>query len=340
VKLLELMDSELKVESVYGEGSKFSFNLWQKIENEEPLGDYREAIAKPQETEAYKESFRAPDAHLLVVDDTKMNLLVVENLLKQTGIRIDNALNGPDAIELAKNNAYDVIMMDQRMPGMDGTEAMKEIKNLDNKLNTNTPVICLTADVVRGAKERYLQMGFNDYLTKPIDSAKLEKMLIDYLPADKTEIVEKDKKTENAEEPESELKQALKRNGVDVNVGIAFTGDDDNMYLSLLAAYAAEEVEKAANIKECYRTKDWKNYGVYVHSLKSSSKMIGASALAEIAAESEAASNTEDTLVIDNNHDKMMEMYSALAAIIREHMGSDMVSASKNDDEILEFMPE
>ena len=160
------------------------------------------------------------------------------------------------------------------------------------------------------------------------------------IPADKTEIVEKDKKTEPAEESESRLRKALKDEGVDVNVGISFTGDDENMYMSLLAAYAAEEGEKAANIKECYRTRDWKNYGVYVHSLKSTSKMIGAAALAEIAAESEAASNTEDTLVIDNNHDKMMEMYASLAAVIREHIGSDTVSVSKNDDEILEFMPE
>ena len=340
VKLLELMESELKVESVYGEGSKFSFELWQKIENAEPLGDYREAIAKPQNSESYRESFRAPNARILVVDDTKMNLLVVENLLKKTGIKIDTAINGPDSIELAKNNAYDVILMDQRMPGMDGTEAMKEIRNLASSLNSDTPVICLTADVVRGAKERYIQMGFNDYLTKPIDSAELEKMLINYLPADKTETVEKDKKTEPAEESESRLKKALKDNGVDVNVGISFTGDDENMYMSLLAAYAAEEGEKAANIKECYRTRDWKNYGVYVHSLKSTSKMIGAAALAEIAAESEAASNTEDTLVIDNNHDKMMEMYASLAAVIREHIGSDTVSVSQNDDEILEFMPE
>lgn len=340
VKLLELMDSELKVESVYGEGSKFSFELWQKIENAEPLGDYREAIAKPQNSESYRESFRAPDARILVVDDTKMNLLVVENLLKKTGIKIDTAINGPDSIELAKNNAYDVILMDQRMPGMDGTEAMKEIRNIESSLNANTPVICLTADVVRGAKERYIQMGFNDYLTKPIDSAELEKMLINYLPADKTEIVEKDKKTDSSEQSESRLKKALKDNGVDVNVGISFTGDDENMYISLLAAYAAEEGEKAANIKECYRTRDWKNYGVYVHSLKSTSKMIGAAALAEIAAESEAASNTEDTLVIDNNHDKMMEMYASLAAVIREHIGSDIVYVSKNDDEILEFMPE
>ncbi|MBR6382744.1 MAG: Hpt domain-containing protein, partial [Lachnospiraceae bacterium] len=195
-------------------------------------------------------------------------------------------------------------------------------------------------DVVRGAKERYLQMGFNDYLTKPIDSAKLEKMLIEYLPAEKTEIVEKDAKSERTEEPESELKKALKRNGVDVNIGIAFTGDDEDIYMSLLGEYAAEEVEKSANIKECYRTKDWKNYEVYVHSLKSTSKMIGASALAEIAAESEAASNVQNTLVIDNNHDRMMEMYAALAAVIREHIGSDTVSVSKNDDEILEFLPE
>ena len=128
--------------------------------------------------------------------------------------------------------------------------------------------------------------------------------------------------------------------GVDINVGKSFTGDDENMYMSLLAAYAAEEDEKASNLKEFYRLRDWKNYGIYVHSLKSSSKMIGALSLSELAAESEAASNTEDTVVIDNNHDKMMEMYATLASVIRDHIGSDTVSVSKNDDEILEFMPE
>ena len=127
-KLLNLMDSELEVESEYNVGSRFAFNLWQKIEDDSPLGDYSEASQDTGSDKNYRESFRAPEAHILVVDDTKMNILVVTNLLKKTGIQIDTALNGPDSVKLAGDKKYDIILMDQRMPGMDGTEAMKQIK--------------------------------------------------------------------------------------------------------------------------------------------------------------------------------------------------------------------
>ncbi|MBO4337320.1 MAG: response regulator, partial [Lachnospiraceae bacterium] len=163
-KLLELMNSSLNVESEYGKGSTFSFELWQRIENDTPLGDYQKAIVTAGDVDAYHESFRAPDARILVVDDTKMNIVVVQNLLKKTDIRIDTAISGADSIALADENEYDLILMDQRMPGMDGTEAMKQIRKLESGKNAGTPVICLTADVVRGARDRYLEMGFNDYL--------------------------------------------------------------------------------------------------------------------------------------------------------------------------------
>ncbi|MCR5746456.1 MAG: response regulator, partial [Lachnospiraceae bacterium] len=182
VKLLELMGSSLNVESIYGIGSVFSFELWQKIENDEPIGDYRKAVGdNPAETK-YKESFKAPSAKILLVDDNSMNIFVVQNLLKKTGVLIDTAQSGPDSIKLAKKNKYDVILMDQRMPKMDGTEAMKKIRDLPERMNADTPVICLTADAVGGAKERYLNLGFDDYLTKPVDGAELEKTLLEYIP--------------------------------------------------------------------------------------------------------------------------------------------------------------
>ena len=338
-KLLELMGSELMVVSQYGIGSTFSFELWQKIENDKPLGDYREAIERVEPVEAYSESFHAKDASILVVDDTNMNILVVENLLKKTGIKVDTALNGPDSIDLADKKPYDVILMDQRMPGMDGTEAMKKIRALESKKNEKTPIICLTADVIRGAKDRYIEQGFDDYLTKPVDGLELEKMLIKYLPGEKVVISKIKDAAENDEHRLDEVfVAALESVGVDIESGKSYCGHDDLMYKAVLGDFALEQKTKTLNIEESYEAKDWKNYSVYVHSLKSSSKTIGAKDLFELAAESEAAADNLDVAAIDKNHDKMIDMYEKIVKVIRDNI--DLGDKDSSDDEILEFSPD
>ncbi len=339
-KLLDLMGSELKVESTYGEGSTFSFDLIQKIENEEPLGDYRDAVTEDDSTE-YREAFHAPDARILVVDDTEMNILVVQNLLKKTGIQIDTALNGPDSLQLAEKNKYDVILMDQRMPGMDGTEAMRLIRLLENGFNTETPIICLTADVIRGARERYLEMGFDDYLTKPVEGKELEKMISSYVPADKIEYIkdEADKAAEEAGSDGAFLKE-LRHNGVDTETGLKLCVNDIEMYRSILDAYADEWKMKADNIRSSYEAEDWENYGVYVHSLKSTSRTVGATELADLAAGLEAAAKEGNTEVIRRDHEKTLEMYSELVRIIRENIEDKEEDDFSDDDEIMEFLPE
>ena len=322
-KLLELMGSELRVESEYGVGSTFSFELWQKIENDTPLGDYNEASPGVEDTETYKELFYAPDAHILVVDDTRMNISVVENLLKKTGIQIDTAISGPESINLADRNKYDLILMDQRMPGMDGTEAMKRIRDLESKVNIETPIICLTADVVKGSRDRYLEMGFNDYLTKPVDGSELEKMIRNYLPDDKIQIKKDVDESEKEVKSDDKLFEELKRIGVDINTGIGYCANDEAMYKSILEAYVEEEKTKLPNIISSYEKKDWKNYSVYVHSLKSTSKTVGAVELSRLAAELEAASKNEDVSFIEENHENAIEKYSELVAVITDYMNSD-----------------
>ena len=357
-RLLELMGSKLDVKSTYGKGSTFSFELWQKIENEKPLGDYRKAIEEVDEVEEYKESFVAPTARILVVDDTKMNIFVVENLLKKTKIKIDTALNGPDSIKLADANKYDVILMDQRMPGMDGAEALIKIKENKQKLNVKTPVICLTADVVRGAKERYISLGFNDYLTKPVEGRELEAMILKYLPKEKIEDASANvsKKEENQEKPDNKnntteektggfdiknkaLEEALSKHGIDMDAGLRFSSGDEDMYVQILEAYVAEEKEKTAKLKENYESKNWKDYEVFVHSLKSTSKTIGAMKLFELAKESEEAAKAEDTGIIEKNHETIMNMYSEIVSAIKDILELKD-SDNANEEEILEFLPE
>ncbi len=184
--LLDMMGGKIEVESEYGKGSIFTITLPQKIVSDEPIGDFKKKVEKSMDNlTARKESFRAPNARILVVDDTKMNITVVKGLLKKTEMVIDSASSGKASIDLCRENRYDVILMDQRMPEMDGITAMHIIKEDEGSLNKETPFICLTADAVTGARERYMSEGFTDYLTKPIDSDDLKEKLVESLPAEK-----------------------------------------------------------------------------------------------------------------------------------------------------------
>lgn len=188
--LLDMMGSSLKVESVYGKGSEFSFSLKQKVVKWEPLGDYEEAWKTSiKKMAVYKERFEAPDAEILVVDDNSLNIMVFVSLLKQTKIRIDTASSGDEGIALAKRNHYDMIFLDHMMPEKDGIETLQELKADPDNPNWDTPYICLTANAISGAREEYIKAGFGDYLTKPVNTDELEEMLLKYLPEEKVIIL-------------------------------------------------------------------------------------------------------------------------------------------------------
>ncbi|MBQ7584521.1 MAG: response regulator [Lachnospiraceae bacterium] len=341
-KLLDLMGSGLRVDSVYGEGSVFSFDLWQKIENETRLGDYKPASVYETDARVDQGLLYAPDARILITDDTKMNLIVAVNLLKRTAIRIDTALNGEEAIGLCKKTAYDVIFMDQRMPGMDGTQTLKAIRALEDGRNGDTPVICLTADAIRGAKERYMAEGFTDYLAKPVEGEALEKALLTYLPKEKIQEkpADKDRQTDTGDAAVDPLSDALKRAGVDTKKGLVFCRKDEDMYRMILTEYARDHEERRDKLQEYYNRSDWDNYMIFAHSLKSSSKTIGALELSSIAGELEAAAGDRDEGLIRREHERAMELYKGVAAAIRENLEiADSDAGADDDPDILEFAP-
>ena len=184
--LLELMNGSIDVESVYGEGSTFTITLPQKIVSNEMVGDFKGKAGKTGEEQTkYKESFRAPDAKVLVVDDTPVNVVVVKNLLKKTQVQVDGVGSGMECISKAQNEKYDLIFLDYRMPVMDGIETLKRLKELQDNPNEDTPVVALTANAISGARERFIKEGFDDYMTKPIDAESLETTLLSYLPGGK-----------------------------------------------------------------------------------------------------------------------------------------------------------
>ena len=184
--LLDMMGGSIQVESRYGVGSVFIVTIPQKIVDAAAIGDFRERFERSAENvDIPQELFRAPSARILIVDDTRMNLTVAKGLLKKTDMQIDTATGGEEALRYTLSIPYDLILMDQRMPGMDGIETMHRIRAQEDGVNRQTPIICLTADAVSGAKKRYLAEGFTDYLSKPIDSLALRKKLIACLPPEK-----------------------------------------------------------------------------------------------------------------------------------------------------------
>ncbi len=338
--LLEMMGGSIEVESSYGEGSTFTAKLRQKVVSTEAVGNFQDKFRKSVlAAEVYHESFRAPEAHILIVDDTRMNLTVAANLLKNTEIGIDTAISGEEAIALCRSIPYDLILMDQRMPEMDGTEAMRLIRAQEDGVNRVTPFICLTADAVSGARERYLAEGFTDYLSKPIDSKALEQTLAKYLPAQK---VQRRTETEAAVPADSFAEdewEPLRAAGIDPEASLRYCQNDAALCRAMMEEYARAADEKGPQMERYYAARDWKNYAILVHAVKSSSRMLGAETLADLAAGLESAANSEDDAAVEKNHAQMMALYRAAAAAIRLVFAPEGGEPS-DEDEIMEFIPE
>ncbi len=181
-ELAEMMGGGITVESKYGEGSTFIAEMVQKVIDQTPIGNYVDRLADAEaQKEVYKPKLIAPNARVLIVDDNDMNLEVVSGLLDKTRIRITTATSGPECIEALKHARFDVILLDQMMPGMSGTQTLEIIKS--KHLADNTPIVILTADAIAGARENYIREGFTDYLSKPVMYDELEAILLKYIGA-------------------------------------------------------------------------------------------------------------------------------------------------------------
>ena len=342
--LTDMMGGDIDVKSVYGKGSAFVITLPQVVVAVEPIGNIEARFAEyTQGSIEYGVAFRAPEAHILIVDDTPMNITVAVGLLKGAEMQIDTATSGIEALELTRIYAYDLVLLDQRMPVMDGTAVLHEIRLQDGGKNKETPIICLTADAIIGARDRYIAEGFTDYLTKPIDGQTLTQMLMEYLPEDLVlpafvEPMESLLGGERLEAGhEADAHAPLIAAGIDTAIGLRYCQDDE-LYRSMLEEFARNAEEKTREMRLCRDTRDWENLSILAHSIKSTSKTIGAMALSDIAASVERAADERSLGDLDSTLPQMIAKYEeVVSAIMLLIPPSDELPYE--GDEIMEFLP-
>ena len=340
-KLLKEMNSFLKVESEYGKGSVFSFKLTQAVRSPAPMGKVN--VEEHKDDNINKgPSFYAPEAKILAVDDTVLNLTVIKALVKQNKINVDTAESGPDAIEMVKHNHYDIIFLDYRMPNMDGIETLHRMRELEGSPCMYTPIICLTANAVTGAIEDYMKAGFDDVITKPIDAVLLEKKLRFYISPELIQEVDESESAPDDEQQEETLPAEIYGiKEINVKDGLQHCGSAEG-FLTALRSFYDSLKDNIRIIQENFEKLDVKNYTIKVHAMKSSARIIGAAELSALAKDLEAAGDEErlDIILMDNPRLISMaeNLYEALDKYFGEKEGDDSGLPELGDDEWADLM--
>ena len=290
---------------------------------------------------------RCEGVRALVVDDESMNLVVAKSIFGRYGMKVFTVTSGQESIDICRDKVFDIIFMDHMMSGMDGVEAMKRIRTDVSGLNGSIPIVALTANAMSSAKQMFLSEGFDGFVSKPIEIEELERVLKQVLPKSALAFVDEEGVEEVMEEPEEEtvpevseekdFMSELRKSGIDTDGGLKYCVGDKEFYKSLLIQFASESADKIGSMKKYYTVRDWHNYEILVHALKSTSKMIGVSDLSEKAKALEmAAKNNEENFILEN-HEQMIRDYGRITADIREQLLSD---DSVSDNDVFEFEPE
>jgi len=301
-QLLELLHSRLEVHSVYGEGSEFAFELCQEIVNSTPIGPMEET--KIEEDIGYRQSFEAPDARILIVDDNELNRRVFKGLLKETKINIDEVASGRECLDKVQEIKYDIIFLDHMMPEMDGIETLHAMKKLADFPSKKAPVVILTANAIVGAKEKYFNEGFDAFLAKPIDYKKLETMVEELLDKSLIHMVSESAVVRNggAFEQGSEVIELPIVEGLDWKYARQHFNDTESLLDTVRFFVNSLEFEASTLSKlfEDVNTESGrKAYCTKVHSMKNSASTIGIIPLAGMAKVLEDAARCGETEVLE-----------------------------------------
>ena len=289
-RLVESMGGSINVKSTYGKGSVFSFTLFQNVVDYTHTGKFADIVI-PTKGEDAAESFIAPMAKVLAVDDNATNIKVIQGILAMYQIKVDTAMSGQEALEKVMKNHYHLILMDQMMPIMDGIETAEQIRRMPQKDKRNVPIIALTANAIRGSREMFLEKGFQDYLSKPMNINLLENILMKYLPDEFIHFVDK-------EDPNIKVSKNITIAGVDTQLGIKNYDNSVSRYIQVLKYIYDDGFAQIERMDKMIANEEFEQYTFETHALKGLALGVGALSLADKSRELEFA-------VRDGNLDKV-----------------------------------
>lgn len=300
--LVELMGGTIHVDSVYGEGTAFTISIPQRIVDRRSIAEMPDI----SQAEAERiETFTAPGVKVLIVDDNVVNRKVARNFLKSYAFDLDEAESGPQAIEMARQNRYDIIFMDHMMPMMDGIEAAEIIRRDCGENGAAAIMIALTANAMEGMRQRFLDKGFQDFIAKPLDRKELGQLLMRWIPEERRQAAD------GGEACGPMNPDAFRIEGIDMSAAMRYYSGDEAGFAELLELYYMDGQRKIGLLRELAAS-SLPDYQTEVHALKSASANIGAVSVSEMARAQEKAAAEGDRQLIDQQLPRLLEDYGAL----------------------------
>ena len=324
-QFVEMMGGSIGVKSKYGEGSEFYFTIPQKIVDARKAVDVKEEPGFDSENIL---NFTAPEAKIMVVDDNEMNRKVALGLLAPLKMQIDTAENGKQALEMICKNKYDLIFMDHMMPVMDGIEATKKLREMNDEYCKNVPVIALTANAIVEARVKFADAGMNDFAAKPIDMKDICAKIRHWLPKEyiidnETGLVSETDESASyvsgmIQIKEKKAEEQIVIEGLDVNEGIKNSGTRD-LFFSLLGDFYKLIDMKSTKMEKCLADGLVRDYTIEVHALKNTARMIGAMELSKWCYELEMLGNAEDIEELNQQTPGMLELYRSYKEVLKPY---------------------
>lgn len=312
-QLVYLMQGNIRVDSEYGKGSTFTVFIPQKVVGKMEIGDFTSEANKVGTDKIEETLFTAPDAKVLVVDDNVMNLTLMKALLKRTQIKVETARSGKECLLFTKQKKYDIIMMDHMMPEMDGVETLYKLRADEGNVNRDTCVIALTANAVAGCREMYMGYGFHDYFSKPIQAAKLEELLVKYLPKE-TIHMNTDSEKKNEPVAKDASKELL---AIDRTLGLSYCMDSEEIYQEMLIEFRKQIEEYLSELDACFKSADWERYASIAHAIKGNALTIGASNFSEVSKKHEFAAKEKNEDFIRTEYPNYADAMKQLAEFVK-----------------------
>lgn len=338
---VELMQGSIRVESEYGKGSCFIVEFSYPIVDDTPMGALS-TRTKETHLESAIGEMKIDHLKVLAVDDNPVNLRVAQKLLECYGVEADGVLSGEEAIEACRKENYEIILMDQMMPKMDGIEALKRIRSLSSYyeqseiglLDPEGPhavVIALTANAVSGVREELMGYGFDEYLSKPIDVKELERLLMQFVPKERISYTDstREKEYENAKEKWNELL------GVDTALGMARCGGKQKDYHEVLAMIVNSGQKQMESVNRLATEGKLEDYTILIHAMKGQLYNIGATELGDAAKELETAGKEKNASYIMEQLPSFLEKYQVFVEQINTYLEKQGVTLEAEEEEEL-----